>query len=121
MEEIMSQNNPGSPVSPKGGMLQDFFLRIRLILRLMADPRVNFLYKLIPVGSLLYLFFPDILIGPVDDAAVLWAGTSLFVQLCPPHVVEEHLAQLTGRVPASTGAASAWDENVIEGEWREKA
>ncbi len=82
-------------VLPKGsGFFQDLTLRVKLILRLLADGRVNPLLKLLPVGSLVYLIMPDIAPGPIDDAAVIWLATYLFVELCPPGVVQEHLEAL---------------------------
>jgi hypothetical protein len=76
------------------GFFQGLSLRIRLILRLIGDPRVNPLLKLLPIGSLVYLVLPDIVIGPIDDAAVIWLATYLFVELCPPDFVQEHLDAL---------------------------
>ena len=101
----MSQKNEKKSVSPKGGFTHDLSQRIKLILRLMADRRVNPLLKVLPIGSLLYvLIFPDLAPGPIDDAAVLWLGTYLFVELCPPHVVNEHMKAL---------------DQVVQGEWRD--
>lgn len=74
-----------------GGFFQDLTLRLKLILRLLGDGRVNPLLKLLPIGSLVYLIVPDIAPGPIDDAAVIWLATYLFVELCPPDVVQEHL------------------------------
>ncbi|MGE5123943.1 MAG: hypothetical protein ACM3H7_05455 [Acidobacteriaceae bacterium] len=79
---------------PGGGFFSDLSLRIKLILRLMADGRVNPLLKLLPIGSLVYLIVPDIVPGPVDDAALIWLATYLFVELCPPGVVQDHLETL---------------------------
>ncbi len=76
------------------GFFQDLTLRIKLILRLLGDGRVNPLLKLLPIGSLIYLVVPDIVPGPIDDAAVIWLATYLFVELCPPNVVQEHLEAL---------------------------
>jgi hypothetical protein len=76
------------------GFFQDLTLRIKLILRLLGDSRVNPLLKLLPIGSLVYLVVPDIAPGPIDDAAVIWLATYLFVELCPPEVVQEHLESL---------------------------
>jgi uncharacterized membrane protein YkvA (DUF1232 family) len=83
-------------VSPQGGMTHDLVNRVKLILKLMGDSRVSPLVKLIPVGALVYLVSPiDIVMGipgvaALDDAAVLWFGSSLFIELCPPEVVQEH-------------------------------
>jgi hypothetical protein len=76
------------------GFFQGLTLRIKLILRLIGDPRVSPLLKLLPIGSVLYFVIPDIAPGPIDDAAVMWLATYLFVELCPPDVVQEHLDAL---------------------------
>lgn len=93
----MSKNN--KLMVPQGGMLRDLVKRLKLIQRLMSDRRVNFLLKLLPLASLAYLFWPlDAVaipvIGVLDDAAILWIGSTLFVELCPPNVVKEHRTEL---------------------------
>ncbi len=81
-----------SPIKfPKAGLLEGMGLRIRLVLRLMVDGRVSPLLKLLPIGSVVYLFFPDLLPGPIDDALLIWLATNLFVELCPSDVVQEHM------------------------------
>ena len=80
----MSENNDRKVVPSSGGVFNDLAIRIKLILRLMGDPRVNPLIKLLPIGAVLYLLFPDIAPGPIDDVAVIWLGSFLFVELCPP-------------------------------------
>ncbi|MCA1899382.1 MAG: DUF1232 domain-containing protein [Chloroflexi bacterium] len=89
---------------PEGGMVRSAINQLKLIFRLMGDRRVNFLAKLIPVGAFAYLFFPaDIVpnvvlpvIGVLDDAAILWLGSYVFIELCPPEVVAEHTKALAG-------------------------
>ena len=93
----MSKNN--KLMVPQGGMLRDLVKRLKLISRLMGDRRVNVLLKLLPLASLAYLFWPiDAValpvIGVLDDAAILWVGSTLFVELCPPNVVKEHRTEL---------------------------
>ena len=110
----------------KGGVFQDITNRIKLILRLMGDSRVNPLLKLIPIGSLVYLIFPDIAPGPIDDAAVIWLGAYLFVELCPPDVVQEHVAAIARTIPGEwhdlqeEPPSDAPPEDVIEGEFRDE-
>jgi uncharacterized membrane protein YkvA (DUF1232 family) len=95
--------------SQNTGFFQDIIQRIKLIGRLMGDKRVNFFLKILPVAAVVYLVSPvDLIpglalpvIGALDDAAVLWFGTSLFVSLCPEEVVQEHLAALTKVVDSS--------------------
>ncbi len=121
----MSENKPGSIIPSKTNMLQELVQRIKLILRLMGDNRVNPLLKLIPIGSLVYFIVPDLLPGPVDDAAVIWLGTYLFVELCPPDVVEEHMNAIRGLPSSSTPPAPSTPprkegEEIIEGQFREQ-
>jgi hypothetical protein len=99
----VDDKTPRSPV-PKGNVFQEAATRIKLIVRLMGDRRVSPLVKLLPVGALAYWLIPDIAPGPIDDALLLWLGAYLFVELCPPAIVQEHMRELTG---------------TIEGEWRE--
>ena len=90
--------NRRSVVQQKGGVLQEFIKQAKLVGRLIADPRVNALLKLIPIASIIYLVSPvDLipgavvpLLGALDDAAVVWIGTTLFIELCPQDVVQEH-------------------------------
>lgn len=72
------------------GFVTNLVNQVRLVLRLMADPRVNFLLKLLPVGSLAYLLVPDLVPFIIDDALVLGLGTYMFIELCPEEIVEEH-------------------------------
>ncbi len=90
--------------SPGSGVFHELALRIKLISRLMADRRVSPLLKLLPLGSLAYLLAPDLVPGPLDDVAMVWLLAYLFVELCPPDVVAEHMRALT---------------SIIDAEWRE--
>jgi hypothetical protein len=106
--------------SQSGGFFQDLTLRLKLILRLVGDSRVNPMLKLLPVGSLVYLLVPDLVPGPIDDAAIIWLATYLFVELCPPAVVQEHLEELkaTRKVMDSYQETSQPDGQgeIIDGE-----
>jgi uncharacterized membrane protein YkvA (DUF1232 family) len=108
-------NKPGNLlVPPRGGTLKQIVNRLKLIGRLMADPRVNLWLKLIPLGTLVYLISPiDAisgipLVSALDDTALLWLGSYLFVELCPPDVVQEHTKALR--------SSAAPDGEVVEGE-----
>ena len=91
----MSEKTSRKIILPQSsGFFQELTLRIKLILKLIGDRRVNVLLKILPVGSLVYLVMPDIAPGPIDDAALIWLATYLFVELCPPEVVQEHLEAL---------------------------
>jgi hypothetical protein len=106
-----------------GGVFQGLANRIKLILRLMGDPRVSIFLKLIPAASMVYLVFPDIAPGPIDDAAVIWLCTYLFVELCPPAVVQEHLDAIEKIVQSTSRTLDGMEtndeiqeEDIIEGE-----
>ena len=78
--------------------LPDF---VRLYWRLLRDRRVAFLAKAFLVTTLAYLIWPADLVpdfipfvGEVDDLVVVLAGLWLFVRLCPPQVVREHVFQI---------------------------
>jgi uncharacterized membrane protein YkvA (DUF1232 family) len=93
-EYFMSKKKRGDLViSSKGGMLRDLVLRLKLIIRLMGDKRVNPFLKLIPIGSLIYLISPIDLISGIpgvsalDDVALVSLGAYLFIEFCPPDVV----------------------------------
>lgn len=104
----MAEKKPSKiMVPPQGGVLRDIVARLKLIGRLMADSRVNFFLKFLPLASVAYLIWPiDAIalpiIGVLDDAAILWIGSTLFVELCPPNVVQEHMKELTSNVEDSS-------------------
>jgi uncharacterized membrane protein YkvA (DUF1232 family) len=74
---------------------------LKLFLRLVKDPRVNLAPKLVVLGALAYLVLPTDLVpdfvpglGHADDVAVVLAGLKLFLRLCPPAVVQEHVKSI---------------------------
>ena len=91
------------------GMTRDFVDRLKLIFKLMGDKRVSPWVKLIPIGALAYLISPiDLIMGipgidALDDAAVLWIGSNLFVELCPPDVVQEYLQEIRSNFQDNSG------------------
>jgi uncharacterized membrane protein YkvA (DUF1232 family) len=103
------------------GFFQDLVMRFKLILRLMGDNRVNFFLKLLPIAAAIYVVSPvDLIpglalpvIGALDDAAVIWIGTTLFMALCPDEVVEEHTNALN-KVINSTWQDPKKEANNIE-------
>jgi uncharacterized membrane protein YkvA (DUF1232 family) len=101
-----------------GGVIQEVTMRARLILRLMADRRVSFWLKLLPVGSLLYLVNPIDIPGPIDDIAVVSMGLYLFVDLCPPAIVAEHMHNLRHVVDSTVYDPPA-DGEVVDAEFHE--
>jgi hypothetical protein len=117
---MSEKTNRKITTSQSGSFFQDLTLRVKLILRLLGDSRVSPVLKLLPIGSVIYLVVPDIVPGPIDDAAVIWLATYLFVELCPPNVVQEHLDALnaTRKVMDNYQETSQADMHgeVIDGE-----
>jgi len=116
----MNDKKPSKLMVPQGGMLRDFVQRLKLIGKLMGDSRVSFFLKLIPVAALAYLISPIDLapgialpvIGVLDDAAILWIGSTLFVELCPPPVVKEHMNELQSNVDNTDDVIDAESTDV---------
>ena len=111
------------------GFFSDIAIQIKLIFRLLADPRVHPIIKLLPIGSLIYLVFPDFFpLNPIDDAVIIGLGTYMFVELCPPEVVQEHKDALTSVVTGTwrdvkdttEEGVEEDDQELIEGEFKEK-
>jgi len=81
--------------------LPSFF---KLFSGLIKDPRVSAGPKFVVAGILTYVLLPvDLLpdfligIGQLDDLAVILLGLKLFLRLCPPEVVREHLEMVALR------------------------
>ncbi|HEX7620884.1 MAG TPA: YkvA family protein [Anaerolineales bacterium] len=108
------------------GFFQDLILRIKLILRLIGDKRINFFVKMLPIAAAIYVISPvDLLsgavfpvIGALDDAVVIWLGTTLFISLCPDDIVQEHNNALQKVVTGTWRDAPEQDETgeIIEAE-----
>ena len=114
---MSEQNKRGISPASGGGFFQDLSIRFKLIFRLMGDNRVSPLIKLLPIGSLVYFLIPDLILGPIDDAVVIWLGTYAFVELCPPDVVKEHQAASNGIVPGEW-QDPIQEEEIIDAEFR---
>lgn len=98
---------------PDAGFLVELGVQARLLWRLLKDARVNPLFKLLPLASLVYLISPVDVFGPIDDALVLWLGGTLFIELSPPEVVDEHRAALEPVKKGEQEADLSIDEDDI--------
>ncbi len=85
---------------------------VRLAWRLMRDGRVPLWAKAIPFLALGYVLWPlDLLADPIlglgqlDDLAILALGVKLFVSVCPPALVQQHLGVI--------GAPSSREEGQV--------
>lgn len=108
----------------KVGLLGQLFRSVRLVWRLLNDPRVPLLNKLVIPGLfLVYLLWPvdlmpDVLpvIGQMDDLALLALAVKLFIDLCPTSIVSQHrddIGQGDQRVQGEDAA-----KEVVDAEYR---
>lgn len=104
----------------RAGMLKELLNNASLVWKLLLDPRVSILAKLVPVAAALYLISPIDLIpdwlvgfGQLDDLAVVLLGIRAFIALCPPELVQWYRNQL-GQNPQS----QARDSNTVDSTYR---
>ena len=111
----MNEGKSGKQQNMDGGFVSGVILKIQLVIKLIQDDRIDIWLKAIPVFCLIYLIVPiDLLIGPIDDAIVLYFGMDLFISLCPQDIVNEYILNQKGQ-PKSPS-----NEEVIDAEFKEK-
>lgn len=89
---------------PDPSVIIEIWRSMQLVWRLMLDPRVPAFPKLIVPMVALYVVSPIdvipealfLMLGTLDDLALLFFGTKLFINLCPPDVVMEHRRAIGG-------------------------
>jgi uncharacterized membrane protein YkvA (DUF1232 family) len=103
-------------------MLRTLVSHVRVTLRLLREPRVPLLLKLIPVLAAGYVispldFVPDVLpvIGQLDDLGIIFVALEGFLRLAPAEAVDFHRAAVAegrrfGPMPP--------DGEVIDAEFR---
>ncbi len=81
----------------RAGMLKELVRNTTLAWRLLFDPRVSLLAKLVPAAALVYVvspldLIPDVIpvLGQLDDLAIILIGIRAFIALCPPELVQRH-------------------------------
>ena len=104
------------------GALTKVVRTLRLVWRLLIDPRVSFLPKLIIPAAAIYVIspidlIPDVILGlgQLDDIGVVILAITMFIEFCPRDIVEEHRRA----IEASAGLGSTPDEDIIDGSYRE--
>jgi hypothetical protein len=89
--------------------------QLQLIIRLIKDKRVHPLVKLLPFLSLFYLVYPDMVLGPFDDAVVITLFLQFFLALVPDELIDEH------RIDLEVESRQQDNEDaIIEGEFWEE-
>ncbi len=94
--------------APSPGAITQVARTFQLVWRLMNDPRVPILPKLIVPAVIVYVvspidLIPDMIpiLGQADDVGVIFFGIRLFIEMCPPDIVMEHRRALEGN-PSGT-------------------
>ena len=85
-----------------GNILEDIFFNGQLAWKLMTDPRVAMMSKvLIPLAGFLYFispidFLPDFIpvLGQLDEVAIILLLVRLFIAVAPQDVVAEYRAAM---------------------------
>jgi hypothetical protein len=84
-----------------GGLITHLPSFLRVFYRLMTDRRVSPLAKIVPLLGLLLLFTPPALeldlipiAGELDWLLVTIITLKVFIWLCPPEIVREHVARV---------------------------
>lgn len=87
----------------KPGVLSELVTHARLAARLLREPRVPLLVKVVPVLAAVYLVspidaIPDLIpvLGQLDDVGFVVFALEMFVRLCPAAAVAFHRAAVVG-------------------------
>ena len=87
----------------KPGVLSALLAHARLAMRLLREPRVPLLVKVVPVLAAVYLVspidaVPDLIpvLGQLDDVGFVAFALEMFVRLCPSAAVAFHRAAVLG-------------------------
>jgi uncharacterized membrane protein YkvA (DUF1232 family) len=104
------------------GAIAQLLRTLRLVWRLLRDPRVPLFPKLIILAAAVYVIspvdmIPDLVLGlgQLDDIGVAMLAVGVFIQLCPPALVDEHRRAIAAE---SGRPAKPSDDETIEGSFR---
>jgi uncharacterized membrane protein YkvA (DUF1232 family) len=104
-------------------LLRTLVAQARLAYRLIREPGVPLLVKVLPVLALVYVispvdFIPDVfpIVGQLDDLGIVALALELFVRFCPPAPTAFHRDAIAHGRPYSPSTPAAGD--IIDAEWR---
>ncbi|MCH7662362.1 MAG: hypothetical protein IH859_00640 [Chloroflexi bacterium] len=95
----------------------------KLVYRLMIDARVSIVLKVIPFLSLVYWISPFDIPLPIDDAAVIWGLTYLFIELCPQDVVAKHREAINSEIFAKWADSNPTEldeDDIIDADYKDE-
>jgi len=115
---------PRQPIKYRPSVFVRIANYLKLFWRLLLDPRVSILLKMIPFGALVYGISPlDWAIPVVDDLVILFLAIYLFVELCPEDIVNVHRQSIEGVLEGKARDAQddekIAEEDLLEGEFHE--
>lgn len=123
----MSNPNERQVTPTNIGFLAGLVRQARLTWRLLTDNRVPLWLKGIIPATLLYVIspvdlLPDVVpvLGQMDDLAVVAVGLKLFIDLCPPAIVQEHLKALIQETGWKVEKPESSSADVIDGSYEVK-
>jgi uncharacterized membrane protein YkvA (DUF1232 family) len=103
-------------------MLRTLVSHIRVSLRLLREPCVPLIFKLIPMAAAVYVispldFIPDVLpiIGQLDDIGIVFIALEAFIRVAPAEAVDFHRSAVAQGRPFSPMPAAG---EVIDAEFR---
>lgn len=107
------------------GLLSELLNNVRVAWKLLKDPRVSKIAKIVIPGlAAVYLLFPiDLLpdivpgLGQLDDLALIALGIKLFIDLSPKWLVQYYRDQVAGKTPTDSGAPSG-SGKTVDGNYR---
>jgi uncharacterized membrane protein YkvA (DUF1232 family) len=104
------------------GFWAELIKSFRLTWRLLLDPDVPLLTKLIPVGVVIYILSPVDLIpdpilglGQIDDLTLLILGVQVFIAIVPRWIVQRHRDKIDGVTRTDESQPSAASKDIIDG------
>lgn len=111
----------------KVGLLAEIVRNVQLVWRLLLDPRVSLLTKLVIPGLAVAYFLwpadlmPDVFLGlgQLDDLMLLALATKLFIDLCPTEIVRQYRNAAAGVTsPPKAGRRQNKSDTVVDAEYR---
>ena len=103
---MTDRNQSPVPYDQNVGLIKSIINQGRLVFSLLGDGRVPIWLKTLPLGALVYLISPIdlvpdaiLLLGQLDDIAVVALGLKVFIEMAPRNVVDEHMRKIMDLPP----------------------
>jgi hypothetical protein len=107
------ENSPVRDPEKRVGIMFQILKGLKLKIWLLKDPRISVWLKLGFAAGILWILFPDLVVGPIDDAVVFYFLAN-FEDFCPKSVVREVLKSLEEEEKNPQGQKKAPDNGHKE-------